>query len=285
MTSAIDRGLDAAISALKMRLLGFGTGKTMSDTIVETLINVEIEVNSRCNRRCWYCPVSILPPPDTPKFMADDVFIRLHDELRRLNYSGRISYHLLSEPLLRKDLPRLVSLSKSALPAAKQVVFTNGDLLTDERYDDLMEVGVDLIVITSHDGVEHERRKNQIVQFPHHLQLTNRGGNISALPAATEDILQLPCHAPSEMLIVTSSGNVLLCYEDSKREHVYGNIMRSSLEEIWMAPAFVERRLLVSEGRRAKAAGICGKCSNTAHVEPGRSASSEPFWTDPGALD
>ncbi len=97
-------------------------------------------------------------------------------------------------------------------------------------------------------------------------------------------MLKLPCHAPSEMLIVTSSGDVLLCYEDSQRDYVYGNIMRSSLEEIWMAPAFVERRRLVREGRRADAAGICGKCSNTAHVEPGRSAASEPFWTDLGVL-
>ena len=277
-------GLDRAIITLKMRPLALCAGNAMLDSIAETLINVEIEVNSRCNRRCWYCPVSVLPPPDTPKFMADDVFIRLHDELRKFEYSGRVSYHLLSEPLLRRDLPRLVSLSKSALPTARQVVFTNGDLLTDDRYDDLMQAGVDLIVITSHDGVEHKHRQNQIVQFPHHLQLTNRGGNVPVLPVATADLLRLRCHAPSEMLIVTSSGDVLLCYEDSRRENVYGNIMRSSLEEIWMEPAFLERRRLVLEGRRADAAAICSKCSNTAHVEPGRSASSEPFWTNPGVL-
>src|SRR5687767_13566064 len=102
----------------------------MSDNVAETLLNVEIEVNSRCNRKCWYCPVSILPPPDGPKFMADDVFVRLHEELQAIDYSGRISYHLYSEPLLRRDLARLVALSKSMLAASWQVLFTNGDLLT-----------------------------------------------------------------------------------------------------------------------------------------------------------
>jgi GTP 3',8-cyclase len=256
----------------------------MSKSIFDTLINVEIEINSRCNRRCWYCPVSILPPPATPKYMKDEVFINLLDQLRRFQYSGRISYHLLNEPLLRKDLTHLVSISKSILPNARQVLFTNGDLLTDARYDALMQAGIDLIVVTSHDRVAFKQRKNQIVQFPDDLQFTNRGGSVEALPAATEEVLRLPCYAPAEMLIVTSNGDVLLCYEDSKRQHVYGNIMRSSLEEIWANPDFVERRRLVREGRRAEAGGICGQCSNSAHAEPGRSASSEPFWADLNAM-
>lgn len=255
----------------------------MSDAIADTLLNVEIEVNSRCNRRCWYCPVSVLPPPNTPVFMPDDVFIRLHEELRALSYTGRISYHLLSEPLLRKDLPRLVALSKSMLSAAWRVLFTNGDLLTDERYEALVGAGVDLIVVTAHDGVAPKPRERQIVQFPDHLELTNRGGTIAALPAPTERVKTLPCHAPDEMAIVTSSGDVLLCYEDSRREHVCGNIMASSLQQIWSEPSFVERRRLVRAGRRAEAGGICERCSNAAHAEPGRSARSEPFWTDPSA--
>jgi 2-deoxy-scyllo-inosamine dehydrogenase (SAM-dependent) len=252
----------------------------MSVNLANEILNVEIEVNSRCNRKCWYCPVSVLPWPDAPIFMSDEVFIRLHEELRRIGYAGRISYHFLSEPLLRKDLPRLVALSKSIVPESWQVLFTNGDLLTDEKYDALMKAGMDLIVVTAHDGVAPKARERQVVQFPTHLQLTNRGGTLEALPEPTDEIKTLPCHAPAEMLIVTADGDVLLCYEDSKREHAFGNIMQSSLEEIWMEPRFVEWRRLVSSGSRAKAGAICERCSNAAHSEPGRSARSEPFWTD-----
>lgn len=255
----------------------------MMTQIADDLLNVEIEVNSRCNRSCWYCPVAVLPPPPTPKFMADDVFVRLHEELRTLNYAGRISYHFLSEPLLRKDLSRLISLSKSMLPASWQVLFTNGDFLTDEKYEELVRAGVDQIVITQHDGLEVKPRERQIVQFPEHLLLTNRGGTMAVLPAPSAETKTLPCFAPTEMLIVASNGDVLLCYEDSKREHVFGNIMKSSLQEIWAEPGFAEFRRLLREGRRKEAGGICERCSNAAHKEPGRSARSEPFWTDPSA--
>lgn len=248
-----------------------------------TLQNVEIEVNSRCNRRCWYCPVSILPPPKVPKFMAHEVFSRIHDELEAIAYAGRISYHLLSEPLLRRDLSQLIAFSKSRLPATSQVLFTNGDLLTDKRYDELIEAGADLIVVTSHDGVLPKARARQIVQLPHHLQLTNRGGSISALPAPSFEVQAMSCYAPTEMLIVAANGDILLCYEDAKREHIVGNIMATSLQEIWSAPSFVERRRLLREGRRFEAGGICELCSNAAHSKPGLSAHSEPFWTDPTA--
>jgi 2-deoxy-scyllo-inosamine dehydrogenase (SAM-dependent) len=215
--------------------------------------------------------------------MADEVFIRLHEELRAFRYAGRISYHFLSEPLLRKDLPRLIALSKSMLPASWQVLFTNGDFLTDDKYNELVTAGVDQIVITQHDGIALKARERQIVQFPQHLLLTNRGGTLAALPAPTREIKTLPCYAPTEMFIVTSNGDVLLCYEDSKREHVFGNIMLSSLQQIWSEPGFVELRRLLREGRRTEAGGICEHCSNAVHAEPGRSARSEPFWTDPSA--
>lgn len=212
--------------------------------------------------------------------MADEVFIRLHDELKAFCYAGRISYHLYSEPLLRKDLARLIALSRSMVPASWQVLFTNGDLLTDEKYEELVSAGVDLIVITQHDGIAPKPRERQIVQFPNDLKLTNRGGSIAALPTPTEESKTLPCYAPTEMLIVASNGDVLLCYEDAKREYVFGNIMDSSLQEIWSEPDFVARRRLLRESRRREAGGICEHCSNAAHTEPGRSARSEPFWND-----
>src|SRR5262249_25939782 len=93
---------------------------------------VEVEVNSRCNRSCQYCPVSILPEPDVPKLMSDAVFERLLPELERIDYAGRPSYRLFGEPLLRRDLERLVKSATAAVPKAKQILYTNGDFLTDD---------------------------------------------------------------------------------------------------------------------------------------------------------
>src|SRR6266550_3893060 len=86
---------------------------------------VELEVCSRCNRACPYCPVSTHPMPPVPARMSDGVFGRAVDELARVGFAGRISYHLYNEPLLRTDLARLVAIVADRLPDALQVLNTN----------------------------------------------------------------------------------------------------------------------------------------------------------------
>ncbi len=226
---------------------------------------VEVEVNSRCNRKCDYCPVSTLPLPAAPRYMSEEVFERLLGELRRAGFGGRFSYHFYNEPLLRKDLDVLAARVSAALPAAQQVLYTNGDLLTDELYGRLLEAGVSEFVVTSHGFEPVPERPHQKVLFPTDLHITNRGGVMGGWP----EPYTLPCHAPSEMLIVSATGDVLLCYEDAERTQVMGNIMRQSVEEIWYSEQFVRLRRLLAEGRRAEAAPICGRCNNTAHPEPG----------------
>ncbi len=243
-----------------------------------SITTVELEVNSRCNLRCSYCPVSLIPKPDAPRFMSDAVFERIIGELARHDYRGRLSYHFYNEPLLRADLERLVAIAARELPRAHQVLFTNGELLTDERYGSLRAAGVAFIVITSHTGATHPERPFQIVQTPPELELTNRGGLMRQLPAATAEHRALACFAPDEMLIVTAAGDVLLCYEDARREHRFGNVMERPLDELWLAPAFVEVRRRLQRGEREAASAICAQCTNRAHVEPGRSSHSEPFW-------
>jgi hypothetical protein len=50
---------------------------------------VEIEVNSLCNRACDYCPVSVLPTPETPRFMSEEVFGRILASLQSIDYAGK----------------------------------------------------------------------------------------------------------------------------------------------------------------------------------------------------
>ena len=203
--------------------------------------------------------------------MADEVFRRLLDELARIQFDGRVSYHFYNEPLLRRDLEKLVKQVSARLPDAFQVLFTNGEFLTDERYNSLLEAGIESFLITSHTLAAHPARPFQTVAFPNQIQLTNRGGTMINLPKAGPDIQSLRCYAPSEMLIVTVTGDVVLCYEDARREYIMGNILESALEDIWLSEEFVRIRQLVAEGRRAEATAICHLCSNQVHQIPGTS--------------
>ncbi len=240
-------------------------------TLRQMISTVEIEINSRCTRKCSYCPVSILPIPEVPKFMDDNVMDRVIDELVKMEFSGRLSYHFYNEPLIRRDLEAVIVKFKQALPYAYQVVYTNGELLTEARYRSLIDAGVDLIKVTAHDLREHPDRPYQIVQYPIDLELTNRGGVVTALPGVTDEMLTTACYAPSEMLIITVTGDVVLCYEDARREHVMGNLLHQSLEEIWFLERFIKLRELLAAGLRSEATSMCQVCTNVAHKTAGTS--------------
>jgi len=241
----------------------------------EGLSVVEMEVGSRCNRSCHYCPVSLNPRPPVPVWMPDEVFMAAVGQLAEISFAGRLSYHLYNEPLLRKDLARLVAVVDRLLPGALQILNTNGDLLDERRYTELREAGIDYFYVTRHSPGDYTHRPFQVVQTWEDLVLTNRGGSLTHLPRPTAAAVRTPCFAPSEMLIVTVTGDVLLCYEDARRDHVMGNLLHTSLVEIWDSEGFRERRRRLAVGDRSVDA-MCRACSNVSHSRPGLSALEGP---------
>lgn len=242
---------------------------------------VEIEVCSRCNRSCSYCPVSLNPRPAVPVRMPDEVFQAVVGQLAEIPFAGRISYHLYNEPLLHTGLATMVATVDSRLPDALQILNTNGDLLDGRRYTSLREAGIDYFYVTRHSEGPYPERPFQVVQTSSDLILTNRGGSLVHLPTPTADAARTPCHAPSEMLVVTVDGDVLLCYEDAHREHVLGNVLTSSIAEIWNDERQVATRRRLESGDRS-GCGMCTACSNTSHSRPGLSALETPILTAGG---
>src|SRR6185503_19647429 len=140
-----------------------------------------------------------------PKFMDDRIFERLVDQLAAIDFSGKFSYHFYNEPLLRKDLERLAAYVFERLPRVFQLLYTNGDFLTDERYRTLKAAGIDHFLITRHDGRDGDwtpERPQQTVQYPEDLILTNRGGTMKSVEVLSEP-MQKPCFAPFDFLTVT----------------------------------------------------------------------------------
>lgn len=224
---------------------------------------VEIEVNSRCNRKCSYCPVSLEPTPPVPRTMTREVFDRAIAELASFSFDGRLSYHFYSEPLLRRDLADLVSYADQWLPSACQVLYTNGDLLDDKRHKELSEAGIDRFVVTQHDSAPFVERENQTVLRPKDLAITNRGGSLSSIGTP----LMLRCVVPMELMVISVTGDILPCYEDFVRHHHIGNIMSAPLLEIWASDYLERLRRLLNVGRRKDGAEICQRCNNRAHSE------------------
>lgn len=222
---------------------------------------VEIEVNTRCNLACSYCPNSVEGYARAERRMSSALFSKITDELSQLSFAGRVSFHFYNEPLLRKDLAELVREIRAKVPMVFIDIYTNGDLLSDQKYAELLEAGVDRFYVTLHDAVQFPDRDYQLVQAPQAMTISGRGGLIEESRVA----LKLPCFAPAEMLTIRHDGIVVLCCEDADQTHIVGDVKSTSLSEIWNSPHLVSVRRLLTEGRRQEVGGICTGCTSRAH--------------------
>lgn len=226
---------------------------------------VELELNAHCNRRCSYCPNAFPEHRRPAQFMERALFERVIGMLEQLEFSGRLSFHLFGEPLLRKDLEHLVAYARPRLTKAYFVLYTNGDFLSDIRYENLLTAGIEHFKITRHSWDSFPTRPFQSVRYPNHFTVSGRGGVVAQESAP----LNIACYAPSEMLIVASNGDVLLCHEDASRLHVMGNLARQELEEVWTSPTFLSVRLSLEAGRRGGGTRTCARCDNRLYPLPG----------------
>jgi len=110
--------------------------------------HITIEPNSKCNRKCWFCPNAILDRYSENHKMKVSTFQKIVRELEEIDYNGVISYSFYNEPLLDDKLEEKIAYVKAHLPKSVQLVTTNGDYLTKERLQTLAVAGLDDIIIS-----------------------------------------------------------------------------------------------------------------------------------------
>jgi radical SAM protein with 4Fe4S-binding SPASM domain len=224
---------------------------------------VEIEINHGCNMACSYCPNSVDDRIEKGQMPAV-VYSKIISELKSINYSGRISYSFYNEPMLSAQLEEYVALARQELPDVSIEIYSNGTLLTSERFRKLIKCGVTKFIITKHEDVnsnyEFDKTLNELSsdELKHlnyrsyrDIKLTNRGGMLKNIGSETSTAF-MPCHLPKQMLTITVKGNVIGCFEDFYQKNQMGNIMENSLMEIWKTPRYEEFRMNLSKGLRHK---------------------------------
>ena len=104
---------------------------------------VEIGISSFCNRKCWFCPNSIIDRNSCNIELNEDLFLKLLNELREVNYSNYIYLHRYNEPLYNKELLiKRIKQVREYLPQAYIYIVTNGDYLTLDYLKILESIGV-----------------------------------------------------------------------------------------------------------------------------------------------
>lgn len=230
--------------------------------------SVEIETTSICNRKCEYCPNFSIKRPQG--FMKEELFNKIIDELSAINYSGRFSPHFYGEPLLDKRIVEFVKYAREKLPNAFIKFFTNGDLLTYERFVQLTDAGVNVFRIAQHDKkpaetleqtlrqIDSKTKKERIELVKYYKNddlLMNRGG----LVEVEHDVKMKYCSYISGVTI-DFEGNMLLCCQDYLSKYTFGNLKKEQIIDVWNKKNYKKIRDQVGSG--IWSVEICKTCND-----------------------
>ena len=119
--------------------------------------SLRISVTDRCNIRCFYCmpeeAVQYSPRPEILTFEEIEHFVRVAASLgvNKIRLTG-------GEPLLRRDLPRLIE-NLVAVPGIHDIALTTNAVLLERHAQSLYDAGLGRLNIHL-DTLDRERFKN-----------------------------------------------------------------------------------------------------------------------------
>ena len=107
---------------------------------------IELETVNACNARCPMCTIDDWERKSPT--MKDELFLKIADDLGANSSSlKRVSLYRDGEPLLDKKMAwRISELKNRNIP--ETAIATNAQLLTEEKAEELLESGLDLIIFS-----------------------------------------------------------------------------------------------------------------------------------------
>lgn len=202
--------------------------------MIENIRLIEIELHSYCNRKCNWCPNSIIDRTYKTE-LGETVFKKLIDELAVHNYSNYISFSRYNEPLSDKDLlNRRIAYIREKLPNVTTVANTNGDFGSNG-------VDIDELTVMDYDKTYDEldldipfKMGDSVVKTTRLSNINNRAG---ALPFQKTYMRSIPCMEPSYFVGIDYNGDVTPCCNirhdvTEHKPYILGNIYDNSLEDI-----------------------------------------------------
>ena len=234
------------------------------ENTLPSINTIEIETINRCNNDCSFCPVSKGNDIRIPQRMSEELFYNIINQLRDMQYSGYVSLFSNNEPLLDVRIFDFLKYAKENLPHAKHAMYTNGLLLTREKYQELVKYLDYLIIDNYSDELELLDNIKQIVEDSTITDgnckvqvavrkktqiLSNRGG---IAPNKTKQNRFLsPCTLPFFQMVVRPDGKISRCCQDAYGKMTCSDLSVETIQDAWTSPAFrTMRSKMIAEGRQ-----------------------------------
>lgn len=225
---------------------------------------VEIETINRCNGYCSFCPVSKNNDKREEKKMSDDLFKKIIKELRDIDYDGKLSLFSNNEPLLDDNIGWKYKYAKENVPKAKLQMYTNGTLLTLDKFREIVKYADEIVIDNYNDDLtlikpveiiaeyceEHPELKKKVTIALRKANeiLSTRGGDA---PNRKEKISfeNDRCNLPFEEMIIRPDGKLSLCCCDPYGRDTLGDLNKQTMLEAWFGKEYREVRDALYKGR------------------------------------
>ena len=241
---------------------------------------IEISESGTCNRKCSFCPRSAPDFKDIKEFISEDLIVKLSKELSHYEYSGIFLFSGFVEPMIDKNIYKLISIVRNNLPKAKIEMVTNGDALNKQRAKKLYKSGLSTLLVSIYDGKKEAEAMDKLLRssglndgqfkirhryLPESesfgITLSNRAGMMEnaeyKIPKTTSP-LKNPCYIPSYTLFFDYLGDVLMCPHDWGKKIILGNLKKEKLIDIWFKDKSIKiRNILVNSNRNFSPCNVC----------------------------
>ena len=227
--------------------------------------HVEIETVNRCNGNCSFCPVSKGNDSREYHVMSQELFESIIDQLAKINYSGRLALFSNNEPFLDEMIIDKHKYAREKLPNARMHLFTNGTLLTVEKFIEITKY-LDELVIDNYqqelklirpckeiveyckDHTELKEKVTIILRKPNEI-LSSRGGDAPNRQGDLASCSEAKCVLPYKQLIIRPDGRVSLCCNDPLGKNTLADLTKETLLEAWNNERFRTVREALYHGR------------------------------------
>lgn len=211
---------------------------------------------------------------DEQKLMDWPIFDRVVQNLAKHEYAAWFAFHNYNEPLLNPRLPDEIRHVRCALPSAKPVVFTNGDLLNPGLLEQLANCGLRSMRITTYGRPQNTSHGAWLERFllkkgllaatswceaqgkhlalyaqlygvdlelisPDTERFSTRGGTAQGMGTRRT----VPCWMTHDSIAIDYQGNIKMCCNvvsevEEHRRYILGNVRHDDVLELWSGKRF-----------------------------------------------
>ncbi|PWT26205.1 radical SAM/SPASM domain-containing protein [Butyrivibrio fibrisolvens] len=235
---------------------------------------IEIETVNRCNGDCPFCPVNVHEPQRPYAKMTDELFYKIIDEIAQWDYRGQIALFSNNEPFLDPRIIDFQKYAKEKIPNAKWHLYTNGTIMTLEKFIDIMQY-LDEMVIDDYSDEQvlspnlkpiyeyveqHEELQPKVLfslRLKHEI-LNSRGGQ-SPNKKEVAHRSKAKCVLPFQQFIIRPDGHVSLCAADALGKYDLGDLNKMTVQQAWYSKEHMQIREAMKKTGR-KGLMLCDKC-------------------------